>query len=569
MKFKSGWKFLATLRCAFSVAATASLALGLPGHRAAAYLGGFENVDGYSAFFNDVANYNAGQFGPNAGGGVYSPLPPNTGLWSKLQGPLFPAVGSTGNFAYATGHQNFDRVAPSTAAQALVITTNSDGWGAGPQEYAYDLDTFDLGVAPAATAGQIVTMSFWECSQMPGTGEGGGLGPGTMGNIISFLDSSSNVGFAVGYHQPGTTSDFAAINVAGSWQLSAVPVTPGTYHRWDVTLNLAAQTVSIDIFNGVLTNLATNAPLGAAMSNLTEMRFLSTPGVVNAKVWSVDDFRFMVPEPTGIGGILLAFGFGIRSLHRRKILNPSLAIYFNSIPATHEVMTMQRGKFTAAFGVLALALASTGLAFPIQVTHQPITPSCDVLSIPINVDEIGHVGAFPIGERLESTSNPNGPAVCPPFNNPNLLDPVVRMRNLNTVTFRNVWYVADKETDISNLDGLAEDALPGIPPSHESFRIDNMFSDPNGSHHPLLQESLIADGLWQPNEVWAFVLQDYRNSLGLPPESFTSLHVGSASMNIATLVPSSGSIIAIAVPEPSGLLVLLSALVSWGAWRRR
>ncbi|HEY6563069.1 MAG TPA: hypothetical protein VIY86_01110, partial [Pirellulaceae bacterium] len=277
---------------------------------ASAYLGGFESNDGYAPFLNDVANFNAGQYGPNAGGGVFTPITPNTGLWQKLQGPLFPASGILG-FAYATGHGGYDRLAPSTTAQALVITTNADGWGAGPQEYSYTVDSFDLGgISPASTAGQTITMSFWECTQMPGTGEGGGLGPGTLGNVVSFLDNAANVGFAVGYHQPGTTSDFAAVNVNGSWVLSTVPVTPNTYHRWDVTLDLAAQTVSIDLFNGVLNNMATNAPLGAAMADFREMRFLSTPGVTNAKVWSLDDFHIVVPEPASSAGlIVLVAGF--------------------------------------------------------------------------------------------------------------------------------------------------------------------------------------------------------------------------------------------------------------------
>ena len=61
-----------------------------------AYLGGFEDPDGYKPFFNDVAKYNAGAYGANAGGGAYTPIPDNTGLWRKLQGPLYPATGTTG-----------------------------------------------------------------------------------------------------------------------------------------------------------------------------------------------------------------------------------------------------------------------------------------------------------------------------------------------------------------------------------------------------------------------------------------------------------------------------------------
>lgn len=270
---------------------------------ASAYLGGFEAVDGYEDFLNDVATYNAGQYGTNAGGGTYVNIPDNTGLWQKLQGPLWPTPGLAGGAAYATAHFSRDRQFPGDPTRrGLVITTNADGWGAGPQEYSYQLDSFDLGgVAPASTAGDTLDISFWSCARIFGTGEGGGLGAGTIGDTVSFYDSSGNLGFEVGYRQPATTTDFAATNV-GSWVQSAISVNPSTYHRWDVTLDLATQTVSIDVFeSGVLTNLVSSAPLITPMSNLTELRFESTAGVNNAKIWSLDDFSMSargIPEPT-------------------------------------------------------------------------------------------------------------------------------------------------------------------------------------------------------------------------------------------------------------------------------
>ena len=225
--------------------------------QAYAYLGGFENADGYQPFFDDVAKYNAGQFGANAGGGSYTPITPNTGLWQKLQGPLHPTTGTTGFFAYATGHQNFDRTNPSTADQALVITTGADGWTGGPQEYSYTLDTFDLGgVAPASTGGDVVDISFWACARLWGSGEGGGLGAGTIGDTIGFYDSSGNLGFEIGYSQPGTTTDYVATNL-GSWVQSPVSINNSTYHRFDISLDLSLQTVTIDVFEAsTLTNLS-------------------------------------------------------------------------------------------------------------------------------------------------------------------------------------------------------------------------------------------------------------------------------------------------------------------------
>lgn len=288
-----------------------------------AYLGGFEPDDGYAPFLNDVVKYNAGQYGVNAGGGSYTPIPDNTGLWKKLQGPIVPATGTTGNYAYATGHQYYDRTNPGfpNPEQGLVITTNTDGWTAGPQEYSYSLDSYDLGgVNPATTGGDVIDISFWSCSFLWGTSEGGGLGAGTLGNVISFYDSSGNLGFEVGGIQPGTSTDYAATNV-GTWVQSAVSVGTNTFHRWDIELDLNLQTVSIDVFEAsTLTNLVSNAPLINNMSDFTEMRFLSTPGIINAKIWALDDFGMSVrgiPEP---GSLALATSLvvGIMAWSRTK-----------------------------------------------------------------------------------------------------------------------------------------------------------------------------------------------------------------------------------------------------------
>ena len=148
-------------------------------------------------------------------------------------------------------------------------------------------------------------------------------------------------------------------------------------------------------------------------------------------------------------------------------------------------------------------------------------------------------------------------------------DSLVEIVNLTSRTFSEVWYIADRDTSISNVDGFAEDfgvAASGVPVSNESFRIDNMLSDPNGIHHPLVFES-IPNGLFEPGETWQFVLQDYSNALGLPPDAFTSFGVGSASIDIAGTIGSSGSIIA--VPEPQVLFWLAVALTGLLAGRRR
>lgn len=202
--------------------------------------------------------------------------------------------------------------------------------------------------------------------------------------------------------------------------------------------------------------------------------------------------------------------------------------------------------------------ATRSWGFPTQVAHQD-QPTCDPLFIPLNVDELGSfLVPFPPDELIGHQNLGQGPPVCTSTDNPTIPDALVEIRNLTNRTFTEVWYVADHETDISNVDGFAEDALiaaSGLPITNEAFRIDNMLSDPNGMHHPLLFEST-PNGLFDPGETWRFVLQDYFNAIGAPPDAFTSFGVGSASMDIPGLVPSSGSIIAIPEPQAAAYLIL-------------
>ena len=220
---------------------------------------------------------------------------------------------------------------------------------------------------------------------------------------------------------------------------------------------------------------------------------------------------------------------------------------------------------------LALTAAAASLSFAswTQVVHTDIPP-CDPLSIPFDVDELGSpMTPFPADELIDHTTSGTWNPVCLMTDDPTVVDPVVAITNLTGRTFAEVWYVADVETRISNVDGLVEDAAlaaAGFPPQREAFRIDNDISDPGGMHHPLISES-IPNGLFDPGETWRFVLQDYGNLLGIAPDMFTSIGVGTASLDVAGVVPSSGSIIAIPVPEPSPMWLLPASLFGLCGWR--
>jgi len=225
--------------------------------------------------------------------------------------------------------------------------------------------------------------------------------------------------------------------------------------------------------------------------------------------------------------------------------------------------------FGLSSALLSVLMATQLQASPAQVISLNDPNHCDLLDIPFDVDEIGDFSVFPADEALEHETVGTWNPVCVAHNLP-LVDPVVEITNLTGRDLTEVWYIADPETRISNWDGFAEDAAFGTTPQAErlAFRLDHDLSDPGGMHHPLVGEDKTLDGIWEAGEKWRFVLQDYDNLLGLPPDAISSIGVGSTSMPLAGFVDSSGSIVAI--PEPASLAMLgLGLIPTLGIARRR
>lgn len=211
--------------------------------------------------------------------------------------------------------------------------------------------------------------------------------------------------------------------------------------------------------------------------------------------------------------------------------------------------------------LLAVALLATPLmAYQLEVVtvNDPIQ---DDWSLNGWVHELGTAPTFPADEEI-SAANLGTTTYTPcPTDYQGGTNYRVQITNNSGREWECVYYVADwmpylPTTTITNYDEFVGN--PGSGDEWLTFKIDNL-----GANTPLVYESLIVDNMFQPGEVWEFVLQDF-NSAG-SPHWFGSLGIGANSAEGMPL-SSTGSILAV-VPEPSSVALL--ALAALGVQRRR
>ncbi len=217
---------------------------------------------------------------------------------------------------------------------------------------------------------------------------------------------------------------------------------------------------------------------------------------------------------------------------------------------------MLRHMYFVIAGTAGLTFAQCAFALPREGFYVD-GPDCDNHGQQGIVDELGTGSIFETlypDELIFAGSTVTDQAACPGSDNPQVPNVIVRMTNLTDRAFTDLFYVGDSTSDpgagpqtfLSNDDGGAVDLTGGAGGGAAglAFKIDNV-----GLNRPLLSESVLSDHVFSPGETWEFIIDDYSNVLGLPPEAMGS--PGFASLSGGTAPDMSSGSIVVLVPEPA------------------
>lgn len=194
----------------------------------------------------------------------------------------------------------------------------------------------------------------------------------------------------------------------------------------------------------------------------------------------------------------------------------------------------------------AMAVASSAMASPVQVTSQDLTNQCDVMApLPNIVDELGTTAVFPLDERISAVATFVNNDVCTTSSSPAIPNVLLSITNLTTISFTDLHYVSDPGTGFTNFDGVIN--------AFEAVRLDNI-----GVNRPLVAEiGGVQPLVFEPGETWQVVLDDWGNGVGLGAADLGSIGVPTGVVGDL----SSGSIVAIPIPEPGSMVLAAGSLL--------
>ena len=213
----------------------------------------------------------------------------------------------------------------------------------------------------------------------------------------------------------------------------------------------------------------------------------------------------------------------------------------------------KRRCFASQLPVLLACLlaAQSASSFPLLTTFSDDARG-DAVSDRTLTDELGKASHFPAGEQI------SGGAAVPPMGG---ADVTLGIQNLNSVAYRDVFIVAGPTSVFGSLLINADGTVSTDLGPADAFRIDAV-----GLNLPLQFESMTADGIFEPGEVWTvLVLSVAYNSQVLVGDFAalfgTSLGIGSADVDTFQGFPLAHmSIMAVPVPEPSSAALLAVGL---------
>lgn len=207
-----------------------------------------------------------------------------------------------------------------------------------------------------------------------------------------------------------------------------------------------------------------------------------------------------------------------------------------------------------------ITIALTGLFFGFTVAQAHLinvltdqSPLQDDWTLQGEVHELGD--GFPTDELIASQDLGVDPFIpcLTDYDEQGPLNIRVEITNMTNRIFTDVYYVADSGTSLTNVDEFLADA--NSPTVFEpAFKIDNI-----GLNQPLVAEvgGTIAN-VFEPNEVWEFVIQNYSGQGGRGPVPFDTTGIAGSS----GWVLSTGSIIAVPEPANATLMLGLCALLA-------